>query len=88
MSEPQFSLVAQIAEVDREIVMREKVYPAWIKSHRMQQGEADYYLGRMRAVLRTLKWLQKYEGIIKAKIEHAARDEAGGVESSKVTETT
>jgi len=72
----QFSIVAQIAEVDREIVMREKVYPSWIARGKMQQSEADYYMGRMRAVLRTLKWLQINEAKIKAKIENTAETTA------------
>jgi hypothetical protein len=79
------SIVAQIAEVDREIVMREKVYPQWVKANKMHQGEADFHLGRMRAVLRTLKWLQRNEAAIKGKIKTPASGELAGAES--VTET-
>ena len=69
MSEQQFSLVAQVAEVEREIHMRKKVYPNFVKYGKMKQEESDYHMGRMEAVLRTLKWLQVNEAKIKAKVE-------------------
>jgi hypothetical protein len=64
---PEFSIVAQIAEVEREIAMRYKVYPNWVANAKMKQSEADYYMGRMQAVLKTLQWLQKNESRIKEK---------------------
>jgi hypothetical protein len=70
----EFSLVAQIAEVEREIVMRNKVYPQWVARAKMKQGEADYHLGRMEAVLVTLKWLQRNEAKIKQKVEDTSGD--------------
>lgn len=53
-SESVVSLSDQIACVDREIRMREKVYPRWVKSHKLTQKTADLELGRMRAVLGSL----------------------------------
>lgn len=67
-----FSLGQQIEEVRREIAMRERVYPLMVAKHSIRQSEADYFMGRMRAVLATLLWLQKNEATIKAKAEDAA----------------
>lgn len=48
------SLADQIASVEREIAMRERVYPRWVQSERMTQRQADRELLAMRAVLATL----------------------------------
>lgn len=48
------SLADQIACVEREIAMRERVYPRWVQSERMTQEKADRELLTMRAVLATL----------------------------------
>lgn len=50
-------LAAQIACVEREIVMREKVYARRVEQHYMTQKTADQELAAMRAVLVTLKGL-------------------------------
>lgn len=52
------SLRLQIAEVEREIRMRESVYPGWVARKKMRQGEADEHLARMRDVLKTLQRLE------------------------------
>lgn len=52
------SLNAQIREVQREIKMRETVYPKWIKQNRLTQAEADHRLRAMRAVFETLAGVQ------------------------------
>lgn len=52
-----FSLEAQVEEVERELEMRKKVYPRMIVSHSLRQGQADYYVARMMAVHTTLKGL-------------------------------
>jgi hypothetical protein len=44
----------QIACVEREIRMREHVYPAMVGKRKMSQRTADLELAAMRAVLRTL----------------------------------
>lgn len=49
------SLADQIASVEREIRMRERVYPRWVQSERMTQEKADRELLTMRAVLATLR---------------------------------
>lgn len=47
----------QIAEVEREIRLREVVYPRWVAAPKpkLSQAQADKQLARMRGVLDTLK---------------------------------
>lgn len=52
------SLDAQIAEVVREIEMRERCYPRWVTSGIMEQARADRQLLAMQAVLATLRGLE------------------------------
>jgi len=47
-------LTEQIAEVKRELAMREKVYPSQVRMHRMTQATATKQVRTMRAVLNTL----------------------------------
>ena len=54
-----FSLAEQIACVQREIHMREHVYPRWVLARKMSQNKADAELARMKAVLGTLECLQQ-----------------------------
>lgn len=65
MSEKQFSIGAQLEEVDREIRLREKVYPNEVKRGAMRESVANYHLDRMRAVRRTLAWLAENETKVK-----------------------
>lgn len=53
------SIDDQIKCVEREITMRQKVYPRWVRAGQMSQIEADLELRRMRAVLATLKELRQ-----------------------------
>lgn len=50
-------LTDQIACVEREIAMREKVYPRRVAANRMTQQTADLQLRQMDAVLATLRHL-------------------------------
>jgi hypothetical protein len=55
MSTPQtFSIQQQIEEVEREIALREDVYKRHYTGSNKSRGE--FYLARMRAVLKTLEW--------------------------------
>ncbi len=47
----QISLEEMISCVEREIGMRERVYPRWVEQKKMLQTTADQELARMRAVL-------------------------------------
>lgn len=53
---------AQIAEVQREIAMRERCYPKWVGERRMLQKHADKYLDAMREVLKTLNTVKAQGG--------------------------
>jgi signal recognition particle subunit SEC65 len=54
-------LQAQLAEVRREIALRERVYPKWIAEGKggLTQATADRKLETMRAVAATLRALIK-----------------------------
>ena len=54
----------QVKCVEREISMRERVYPRWIEAKRMTQKKADQEIEAMRAVLDTLKNIQFTERLI------------------------
>ena len=49
----------QIACVQREIKMRERVYSRWVQNGRMTQKKADAELEAMRAVLDTVRQADK-----------------------------
>lgn len=53
------SLDEMIAEVERELSLREHVYPKWIEAKKMRPEKADQCVARMRAVLQTLKSLKE-----------------------------
>ena len=55
-------IVAQIAAVERELKMRRSVYPRWIASKKMTREKADYEIGAMEAVLRTLERVRDERG--------------------------
>lgn len=62
-------LAEQIACVEREIAMRERVYPTLIARQRMSKANADRETAQMKAVLATLLWLQAHEDKIKRRVE-------------------
>lgn len=49
------SIEEQIAELEREIRLREHVYPRWVEQKKMLQPQADKAMERMRAALATLR---------------------------------
>jgi len=51
-------LQEQIAEVRREIAMREAVYPGLVERKKLTQARADKQLAVMRAVLEQLQQLE------------------------------
>ena len=48
------TLEEQIAEAQRELALRRTVYPQWIKSGKLDAGEAHYQLRAMEAIVTTL----------------------------------
>ena len=55
------TLADEIACIRRELAMRRRVYPNWVKTGRMKAAEADTELARMQAVLTRLETLQAFE---------------------------
>lgn len=53
------SLDEQIVCVKREIGLRERLYPRWIKSGMMKLDQANYQIAEMKAVLETLEKLRR-----------------------------
>lgn len=48
-------LEQQIRCVEREIGMRQRVYPNWINAKKMSAGKAEYEIQMMQEVLKSLK---------------------------------
>lgn len=57
-----YSIDAQIAEVEREIKMRTDVYGRSVTAGKMRHSVAEYHTNCMRAVLETLREVQKKKG--------------------------
>lgn len=59
MGQPQvmqpITIDHQLAEVRREIGLRKRVYPRWVKDGRMTQVAADEQIAAMEAVRSTLE---------------------------------
>ena len=51
------SLATQLAEVEREIMLRRRVYPRFIKSGQLSPAAADRQISIMEAVADTLRRL-------------------------------
>lgn len=58
MSEHGYSLSEQVAELKRELAIRERVYPGWVKGGRLKQADSDRQMGRLTAALHTLMALE------------------------------
>ena len=52
------TLEEQIAEAQRELALRRKCYPAWVKSGRLAHEVAYHQLQCMEAIVRTLQRLE------------------------------
>lgn len=59
MTEYAVTLETQIAELKRELAVREHVYAAWLTKGKMRQEDADKQMARMRGALHTLLELQE-----------------------------
>ena len=51
------TLEEQIAELRREIGLRERVYPGWIAAKKMKADQAERSMARIKAALETLEGL-------------------------------
>lgn len=63
--EEQFPLKNQLVEVEREIQMRERVYPRLVARGKLTRDEARYQADTMRAVAQTLRWLIEFDATIR-----------------------
>ena len=54
MAETKFTTHQQIECVEREIAMRERVYPNWVAAKKMSPVKADYEIACLKEVLGTL----------------------------------
>lgn len=74
MAEPaaikKFSIQAQLAEVARELALRERVYPSRVAARRMRQSEADMHIELMKSVRATLAWFETNEQLIKQRLSY------------------
>lgn len=66
---------AQIQEVDRELVLRRRVYPNLVRKGEMRESVSALHIERLEAVRATLEWLQLNEVRIKQAL---GADTAGG----------
>lgn len=73
------SIATQLAEVDAEIAMRQRVYPNQVARRAMRAGEADLKISIMNSVRETLLFCQQHEASIRAFIR-SQRDEGGAEE--------
>jgi hypothetical protein len=48
------TLAEQVAEAQRELALRRKCYPGWIKAGKLDEGEAKWQLRVMEEIVRTL----------------------------------
>jgi len=51
------TLTEQIAGAQRELALRRKVYPAWVRSGKLDQTTAHYRVDAMAAIVATLRRL-------------------------------
>ena len=66
----------QIAELDRELKLREKVYPRWITAGKLSKENADQQIARLTAARETL--LTVDAGLLR-EADAVRRDEANRV---------
>ena len=52
------TLAEQIAEAQRELALRRKCYPAWVKSGKLDSQDASHQLQAMEAIVKTLTRLE------------------------------
>ena len=64
--ERKISIIGQIAEIDREIALRERVYPREVQAGKMKQVEAEMLMDRIHSIRATLMFCREHEANIRA----------------------
>lgn len=54
---------------DREVAMRERVYPGWIEKKKLPPDKAAHEIAAMKQIAVTLRWIEKWEPVIRSAIE-------------------
>lgn len=62
----KISIIGQIAEIDREIGEREKLYPRMVREGRMREEHRVMLMDRIFAIRATLMFCREYEADIRA----------------------
>ena len=62
----KISLIGQIAEVDREIGEREKLYPRMVREGRMREEQRVMLMNRIHAIRATLMFCREHEADIRS----------------------
>ncbi len=57
----KISLIGQIAEIDREIGERQKLYPRLVSEGKMKEEHRKMLMDRIVSVRATLQWVQTHE---------------------------
>ena len=52
------SLEDQVKEAKRELALRKKLYPGWVKTGRLTEGQAAYCVEAMETIVKTLTRLE------------------------------
>jgi hypothetical protein len=60
-------LAAQIGAAKRELALREKCYPDWVRKHRLRQVDADYEILAMKAIIISLE--RQHAAFVKAGLD-------------------
>lgn len=74
----KISIIGQISEIEREIAMREKLYPREVQSGRMKQEFAEMAMARIYAIRATLDFCRENERDIREFIAAKKSAKAGG----------
>lgn len=64
MAEMAVTFDEQLQELDREIAMRERLYPRWVLDDRLKLQDARKRLARLTAARETLRALKQYRAAV------------------------
>lgn len=65
----KFPLAELAASADREVAMRERVYPGWVEKKKLSADKAAHEIAAMKQIAVTLRWLEKWEPVIRSAVD-------------------